>query len=183
MKELLPKLDYWKRYDELSDHGELWKNLSKKLLKEINALHVEGLPEITRLNALVGKYVNLEYTLPNGRNVKFLDDQTTYLGTQSESEFEGDRYFGVLAGMDFILICTYEADRTSPELVLYKKSIRYDHFPLRICRISSRFSAKNDSFLPFFRRQSLFDHKSEKSFQVIVVTVQVIEDTGGIKLF
>ena len=73
------------------------------------------------MNALVGKYVNLEYTLPNGRNVKFLDDQTTYLGTQSESEFEGDRYFGVLAGMDFILICTYEADRTSPELVLYKK--------------------------------------------------------------
>ncbi len=96
------------------------KNLRKKLLKEINALHVEGLPEITRLNALVGKYVNLEYTLPNGRNVKFLDDQTTYLGTQSESEFEGDRYFGVLADMDFILICTYEADRTSPELVLYK---------------------------------------------------------------
>ena len=120
MKELLPKLDYWKRYDELSDHGEFEK-FKKKLLKEINALHVEGLPEITRLNALVGKYVNLEYTLPNGRNVKFLDDQTTYLGTQSESEFEGDRYFGVLAGMDFILICTYEADRTSPELVLYKK--------------------------------------------------------------
>ena len=141
MKELLPKLDYWKRYDELSDHGEFEK-FKKKLLKEINALHVEGLPEITRLNALVGKYVNLEYTLPNGRNVKFLDDQTTYLGTQSESEFEGDRYFGVLAGMDFILICTYEADRTSPELVLYKKAIRYDHFPLRICRISSRFSAK-----------------------------------------
>lgn len=120
MKELLPKLDYWKRYDELSDHGEFEK-FKKKLLKEINALHVEGLPEITRLNALVGKYMNLEYTLPNGRNVKFLDDQTTYLGTQSESEFEGDRYFGVLAGMDFILICTYEADRTSPELVLYKK--------------------------------------------------------------
>ena len=43
--------------------------------------------------------------------------------------------------------------------------------------------SKKDSFLPFFRRQSLFDHKSEKSFQVIVVTVQVIEDTGGIKLF
>ena len=101
--------------------NEEFEKFKKKLLKEINALHVEGLPEITRLNALVGKYVNLEYTLPNGRNVKFLDDQTTYLGTQSESEFEGDRYFGVLAGMDFILICTYEADRTSPELVLYKK--------------------------------------------------------------
>ena len=120
MKKLLPKLDYWKRYEELSDNGQ-FDQFKKELIREINDLHVEGLPEITRLNALVGKYVNLEYTLPNGRNVKFLDDQTTYLGTQSESEFEGDRYFGVLAGMDFILICTYEADRTSPELVLYKK--------------------------------------------------------------
>ncbi len=32
------------------------KKFKKKLLKEINALHVEGLPEITRLNALVRKY-------------------------------------------------------------------------------------------------------------------------------
>ena len=112
MKELIPKLDYWKRYDELSDHGQFEK-FKKKLLKEINDLHIEGLPEITRLNALVGKYVNLEYPLPNGRNVKFLDDQTTYLGTQSESDFEGDRYFGVLAGMGFILICTYETERVS----------------------------------------------------------------------
>lgn len=180
MKELLPKLDYWKRYDELSDHGEFEK-FKKKLLKEINALHVEGLPEITRLNALVGKYVNLEYTLPNGRNVKFLDDQTTYLGTQSESEFEGDRYFGVLAGMDFILICTYEADRTSPELVLYKND-KIRSFPTENLPDFFQVLSEKDSFLPFFRRQSLFDHKSEKSFQVIVVTVQVIEDTGGIKL-
>ncbi len=146
MKELLPKLDYWKRYDELSDHGEFEK-FKKKLLKEINALHVEGLPEITRLNALVGKYVNLEYTLPNGQKVKFLDDQTTYLGTQSESEFEGDRYFGVLAGMDFSSLFAHMKPIEPARSWFYtKKTIRYDHFPLRICRISSRFSAKR--FLP-----------------------------------
>ena len=120
MKEQLPKLDYWKRYDELSDHGEFEK-FKKKLLKEINALHVEGLPEITRLNALVGKYVNLEYPLPNGKRVKLLDDQTTYLGNQLECEFGGDRCFGVLAGMDFIMVCTYEAGGDNPELVGYKK--------------------------------------------------------------
>ena len=28
----------------------------------------------------VGKYVNLEYQLPNGQKVKSLDDQKTYLG-------------------------------------------------------------------------------------------------------
>ena len=28
---------------------------------------------------------------------------------------------GILAGMDFILICTYAAEGADPELVLYKK--------------------------------------------------------------
>ena len=73
------------------------------------------------LNALVGKYVNLEYRLPGSQSVKFLDDHTTYLGNQLESEFGGGRCFGILANMEFILICTYEAEGASPELVLYKK--------------------------------------------------------------
>ena len=120
MKELLPKLDYWKRYEELSDNGQ-FEAFKKQLLTEINDLHIEGLPKVEKLNALVGKYVNLEYPLPNGRNVKFLDDETTYLGNQLESEFGGDRCFGVLANMDFIMICTYEAGGANPELVLYKK--------------------------------------------------------------
>ena len=50
-----------------------------------------------------------------------LGDRTTYLGNQLESEFGGDRCFGVLANMDFILICTYGKDGANPELVLYKK--------------------------------------------------------------
>lgn len=120
MKELLPKLDYWKRYESLSDHGEFEK-FKQQLADEINSLHIDGLPKVEKLNALVGKYVNLEYLLPNGQKVKFLDDQVTYLGNQLESEFGGDRCFGVLANMDFILICTYEAEGKNPELVLYKK--------------------------------------------------------------
>ena len=59
--------------------------------------------------------------MPNGRKVKFLDDQTTYLGNQLESEFGGDRCFGILANMDFIIICTYGEDGVDPELVFYKK--------------------------------------------------------------
>ena len=124
MKEMLPKLDYWKRYEELSDDGE-FDVFKKKLIDEINALHIEGLPKVDKLNALVGKYVNLEYRLPNGTKAKFLDDETTYLGTQLASEFGehacSDRCFGILAGMDFILIATYGEDGTDPELVLYQK--------------------------------------------------------------
>ena len=65
--------------------------------------------------------MNLEYRLPNGRKVKFLDDQTTYQGNQLEPEFGGERCFGVLANMDFILVCTYEKDGENPELLIYKK--------------------------------------------------------------
>ena len=120
MKQKLPQLDYWKRYDELSDNGQ-FEAFKAQLMDEINALHIEGMPKLEKLNALVGSFVNLEYRLPSGQKVKFLDDGTTYLGNQLESEFGGDRCFGVLANMEFILICTYEAEGTNPELVFYKK--------------------------------------------------------------
>ena len=120
MKQTLPHLDYWKRYEELSDNGQ-FEAFKQKLIAEINGLQIEGMPKLTRLNALIGSYVNLAYPLPSGLSVKFLNDQTTYLGNQLESEFGGERCFGVLANMDFILICTYEKDGANPELVLYKK--------------------------------------------------------------
>lgn len=120
MNKLLPTLDYWKHYEELSDKGQ-FEAFKKQLIDEINALEIEGMPKLEKLNALVGKYVNLEYPLPNGLNVKFLNDQTTYLGNQLESVFGGERCFGILANMDFILISTYEKDGKYPELLLYKK--------------------------------------------------------------
>jgi hypothetical protein len=120
MKQKLPTLDYWKRYDELSDGGQ-FDEFKQKLIDEINALNIEGMPKLEKLNALVGSYVNLEYPLPGGMRAKFLDDNTTYLGNQLEPEFGGDRCFGVLANMDFILVCTYGREGADPELVLYKK--------------------------------------------------------------
>lgn len=120
MEQLLPTLDYWKRYEELSDNGQ-FEEFKKQLIDEINDLHIEGMPKVERLNALVGRYVNLAYRLPGGTSVKFLDDQATYLGNQLEPEFGGERCFGVLANMEFILVCTYGAEGSDPELVLYKK--------------------------------------------------------------
>ena len=120
MREMLPTLDYWKRYDELSDNGQ-FEQFKNQLITEINELHIDGMPKLEKLNALVGKYVNIEYTLPNGKTVKFLNDEKTYLGNQLECEFGGDRCFGVIANMDFLLIATYEKDGMNPELILYKK--------------------------------------------------------------
>ena len=120
LRSALPQLDYWKQYEEFPDGGE-FESFKQTLINEINALKIEGMPKVDKLNALVGSYVNLPYRLPNGNTVKFLDDNTTYLGNQLESEFGGERCFGVLANMEFILVCTYEKDGMNPELIIYKK--------------------------------------------------------------
>ena len=120
MKDMLPKLDYWKKYKNL-DGAERFDEFKKHLIDEINALNIKGMPKVEKLNALVGGYVNLEYRLPNGKYIKFLDDNATYLGNQLECEFGGDRCFGIAANMDFILVCTYEENGENPELVVYKK--------------------------------------------------------------
>ena len=114
-------LDFWKQYSKLGGK-EKFEEFKKQIINEINVLiRIEGLPKVEKLNVLPGSFVNLEYRLPNGKFAKFLDDRATYLGTQLESEFGGNRCFGIAANMDFILICTYEENGENPELVLYKK--------------------------------------------------------------
>ncbi|MBQ7795025.1 MAG: helix-turn-helix domain-containing protein [Lachnospiraceae bacterium] len=120
MRDMLPKLNYWKKYTDLG-RDEKFNEFKSQLIDEFNALHIEGMPKVENLNALVGGFVNLEYTLPNGNIVKFLDDGATYLGNQLECEFGGDRCFGIIANMDFLLVCTYEENGSNPELVIYKK--------------------------------------------------------------
>lgn len=118
MKETLPKLDYWKKHKELEDGGK-FEDFKKQLIDEFNALGIKGMPKISKLNALVGRYVNLEYKLPNGNAVKFLDDNSTYLGNQIE--VEDGKCFGILANIDFLLVCTYKNGGEDPNLILYKK--------------------------------------------------------------
>lgn len=51
MKELLPKLDYWKRYEELSDNGQ-FEAFKKQLIKEINDLHIRCQRSCSRTGSL-----------------------------------------------------------------------------------------------------------------------------------
>ena len=120
MKNMLPKLDYWKRYTSLSGE-ETFNEFKKQLIDEFNDLHIEGMPKVECLHALVGNFINLEYRRPNGNMVKFLDDGATYLGNQLACEFGGKRCFGLVANMEFLLVCTYEENGVNPELVIYKK--------------------------------------------------------------
>ncbi|MBR5095342.1 MAG: helix-turn-helix domain-containing protein [Oscillospiraceae bacterium] len=120
MRQALPKLDYWKRHEELGDDGA-FEALKKRLVEEVNALAIPGMPQVEKLNALVGSYVNLTYPLPGGATARFLDERTTYLGTQLEGAPGEGRCFGVVANVDFILICSYGEGGSDPELLLYKK--------------------------------------------------------------
>ena len=114
-------LDFWKQYIKIGGI-EKFEEFKKQIIDEFNAiLGIEGLPKIENLNVLPGSFVNLEYRLPNGDIVKFLDDKASYLGSQLECEFGGDRCFGIVANMDFLLVCTYEKNGENPELVMYKK--------------------------------------------------------------
>lgn len=70
------------------------------------------------LNVLPGSFVNLAYSLPSGETVKFLDDNATYLGSQLEGE---TKCYGIVANMDFLLVCSYGENGENPELVIYKK--------------------------------------------------------------
>ena len=118
MKDTLPQLDYWKNHRELEDGGR-FEEFKKQLIGELNALNVKGMPKVEKLNALVGGHVNLAYPLPNRAEVKFLNENATYLGNQLEGE--NGRCFGVLANADFLLVSTYGRDGADPELLVYRK--------------------------------------------------------------
>ena len=113
-------LDFWKRYAELGGEEAL-EEFKNQLIAEFNELNIPGLPKVESLNVLSGSFINLEYTLPNGKTVKFLNDNSTYLGNQLACEFGGGRCFGIAANMGFLLVCTYEENGENPELVIDKK--------------------------------------------------------------
>ena len=108
----------------LTGGKENYEIFKKQLIDEFNALNIPGMPKITELFALNGSFVNIEYTLPNGENVKFLDNNSIYLGNQVECEFndgENIRCYGLVGNMDFILVSEYGPNGVDPELIVYKK--------------------------------------------------------------
>lgn len=107
----------------LAEGETAWLSLKKSLIDEINALNIEGMDKVTELYPLVGRFVNLEYPLPNGNYVKFLKDDEMYLGVQVTDLLDESKKtcFGVIAGKGFLLICKYGEGCVNPEIVVYKK--------------------------------------------------------------
>ena len=112
--------DYWTRYVQIGGE-DAFAAFKARLMEELNALQVEGMPPVEELHALSGSFVNIAYRLPNGQCVPFLDDSATYLGNQLPCLFDDSRCFGVVANMEFLLVCTYGENGANPELLIYKK--------------------------------------------------------------
>ena len=111
------------RYIELGGKNS-FNELKKELINEFNSLNIEGMGLINELYPLNGSFINEEYSLPNGNKVKFLDDNEIYLGNQIECEFndnEVKKYFGIVANMNFLLVCEYEENGNNREILIYKK--------------------------------------------------------------
>lgn len=94
-------------------------SLKRRLIAEFNALHIPGMPEVTDLNALAGSYINLEYTFPGGERAKLWDDSRVYLGNQLCGE--NGRCFGLTADENWLLVCTYGAGGTDPEIAVFRR--------------------------------------------------------------
>ncbi len=92
----------------------------KRLIDEFNSLKIADMPPVTTLCPLSGAYVNLEYALPNGKKIKFLDDTKIYLGYQVEKP-NSDRCYGLVADNNYLLVCEYGCNGAEPEIVIYKK--------------------------------------------------------------
>lgn len=103
---------------------ESFEVLKKQLIAEFNSLNVLGMPAIDELYAMNGEYVNLAYPMPNGERTKLLDDNSVYLCNQVECEFNDGSLlscFGLVAGLDFLLVSEYGENCTTPEIVVYKR--------------------------------------------------------------
>ena len=79
------------------DSKEAYEKFKQTVINEINTLGIPGMPKINELYALVGRYVNLEYPLPSGGTVKFLDDNSMYLGNQVQCLHKEGRCYGMVA--------------------------------------------------------------------------------------
>ena len=94
--------------------------LKRQLIAEFNALGIPDMDDVTDLYALVGSYINAQYTLPGGEKIRFWDDRRIYLGNQLPKK-NSDRCFGLTADEHYLLVCEYGQNGTDAEIVVFAR--------------------------------------------------------------
>lgn len=91
--------------------------MKKVFIDEVNALGIAEL-HIGNLYVLQGAFINQAYNI-NGNEVKLLDDNATYWGTQIQKA--DGRCYGIACCEEYILVSEYGADGADAELVVLKR--------------------------------------------------------------
>ena len=94
--------------------------MKEKLIDAFNALHIAGMGKVTELYQHKGSFINLEYTLPSGQQVKLWDDERTYWGNQLEKP-GSERCYGLVADEKYLLVCEYGCGGADAEIVVLKR--------------------------------------------------------------
>lgn len=94
--------------------------LREELIAQFNALGIEDMEEVTSLNALHGAYINLQYTLPGGQQIKLWDDDRVYLGNQIKKK-NSERCYGLTADENYLLVCEYGENGSDAEIIVFRK--------------------------------------------------------------
>lgn len=110
-----PTLKRWNMPADAIPHAD--HPIKKILIDEVNALGIDEL-HVDNLFVLQGSFVNQAYNI-NGNEVKLLDDNATYWGTQVLRA--GGRCYGVACDERYILVSEYGKDGTDADIVLFKK--------------------------------------------------------------
>lgn len=94
--------------------------LKQHLITAFNALHIDGMPQVTELYALRGAFINMPFMLPCGEQVKFWNDNKIYLGNQLPKE-NSSRCYGIAADETHLMVCEYSENGADAELLLFKR--------------------------------------------------------------
>ena len=76
--------------------------------------------EVTELNLLLGSYINSEYSLPGGQNVKLWDDNSVYFGNMLPKRGT-ERCYGIAADEKYLLVTEFGMNGADAEIVLLKR--------------------------------------------------------------
>ena len=96
------------------------RELKERLIAQFNALGIDDMEEVKDLNALKGSFVNLAYPFPDGKMVKFWDDNRIYLGNQLHKT-DSDRCYGIVADERDLMVSEYGQGGSEAEIVLFKR--------------------------------------------------------------
>ncbi|MBP3357056.1 MAG: GNAT family N-acetyltransferase [Rikenellaceae bacterium] len=118
LRRYYPTLKRWRLAEERLPHAD--SPVKRRLIDEINALGIAGMPKIENLFVLQGSFVNLEYK-HNGNAVKLLDDDNSYWGTQVEKCGSDGRCFGIACDERYILVSEYGENGADAQIVMLKR--------------------------------------------------------------